>query len=436
MTTIKFDNDYLDPYMEMVEDTESPRIMHLWSALFNVSSALGRRCWLPFGPMELFPNQYVLMVGTPASRKSTAANIAKRLLKESTGVRFAPADTGGQRQGLVLAMQGNPDESKEFLGAQELGSKNTGLASLTDLEEVTNTPEDETASYVAEADKHHIAAVANEFSRFIGQNNHGMLDFLVERWDGDDYEYKTRQSSIKLKNTLLNLLACTTPSSLNLAMPPQAGGQGFLSRMILVFGAKKYREIPRPSVPDQDLVLRVKDTLDHIYYNHNGAFHETPDARAYSEGLYGWTLEISDPRFAYYAERRYTHLLKLAMVLAATRRSLTIVKEDYELAHRILRATERGMPDALGEFGMNPLAVLKQEILEQMRASQGPVSMEQIISMFHRDARAHEMSEVINDLLRSKQIKRIQLPTGQTVLSAVYSRKDTEDEMLKLLAEN
>ena len=170
----------------MVEDTESPRIMHLWSALFNVSSALGRRCWLPFGPMELFPNQYVLMVGTPASRKSTAANIAKRLLKESTGVRFAPADTGGQRQGLVLAMQGNPDESKEFLGAQELGSKNTGLASLTDLEEVTNTPEDETASYVAEADKHHIAAVANEFSRFIGQNNHGMLDFLVERWDGDD----------------------------------------------------------------------------------------------------------------------------------------------------------------------------------------------------------------------------------------------------------
>jgi hypothetical protein len=433
---IKFNNDYLNRYMEMVEDTESPRIFHLWSAIFNLSSSLGRRCWLPFGPMNIWPNHFILIIGSPASRKSTAASIAKRALKSATGVRFAPADTGGQRQGLVLAMQGNPDDSREYLGAAELGAKGADILTLADLAEVTNIPPTEEHAFVDEADKHHIAVVASEFSRFIGQNNLQMMDFLVERWDGDDYEYKTRQSNIVLKNTLMNLLACTTPTMLNNSMPSAAGGQGFLSRMILVYGARKYRDIPRPSVPDQDLVLRVKDVLNDVYYNMAGAFDETKDGRAYSESLYGYTLEITDPRFAYYAERRYTHLLKLAMCLAAARKDRTIVRADYEEAHRILRATERGMPDALGEFGMNPLAMLKQEILEQLRANQGPVTMEQVVAMFHRDARTQEITEVINDLLKTKQVKMNQLPDGRRVLSAVFSWKDTEDEMLRLLSEN
>lgn len=436
MTHIKFNNDYLDAYMAMVEDTESPRIFHLWSAIFDVAAALGRRCHLPFGPMEIYPNHYILIVGSPASRKSTAASIAKRTLKSSTGVRFAPADTGGQRQGLVLAMQGEESNAKEFLGAAELGAKNTGLISLTDLEEVTNVPEDERATFIDEADKHHIAVVAGEFSRFIGQNNLQMMDFLVERWDGDDYEYKTRQSSIVLKNTLMNLLACTTPTSLNNSLPPAAGGQGFLSRMILVYGAKKYREIPRPSLPPESLVATVKDTLDHIYYQLAGPFSETREARAFSESLYSYTLEITDSRFAYYAERRYTHLLKLAMCLAATRKTMVINKEDYELAHRILRATERGMPEALGEFGMNPLAMLKQEILEQLRAGMAPVTMNQLVSMFHRDARTNEISEVINDLIRSGQVKGLQLPSGERVLTATYTKKNTEDEIMEILEEN
>jgi hypothetical protein len=34
--------------------------------------------------------------------------------------------------------------------------------------------------FVAEADKHHLAVVASEFSRFIGQHNLSMLDFLGE----------------------------------------------------------------------------------------------------------------------------------------------------------------------------------------------------------------------------------------------------------------
>lgn len=436
MPKIEFKTPYLNDYLQMVEDTESPRIFHIWSAIFAVSAALGRRCWLPFGTFDIFPNHYILLVGTPGTRKTTASSMGKRMLKASTGVRFAPSDTGFQRQGLIIALQGPEDNSQEFLDSAKLGSQDTSLSSLSDLEEITNiSPEEERLGFTDVADKHHIAIVASEFSRIIGQNNMAMMDFLGERYDGEDYEYLTKTSHIKLKDTLMNMVACTTPVSIANALPPQAGGQGFLSRIILVYGARKYKQVPRPSSPPEELVSRVKDTLDNVYYTLSGAFTETDDAREFCESIYGYTLDIADSRFAYYAERRFTHLIKLGMVLAASRGSMEISRTDYEESHRILRATEKGMPDALGEFGMNPLAALKQEILEQLRHQQGPLTMEQIIAMFHRDARSHEITEVVNELIRMGQVVGSQAPNGTRVLTAAFTKQNTEEAMMDLLGE-
>lgn len=388
------------------------------------------------GTFDVYPNHYILLVGTPGTRKTTAANLAKKLLKGSTGTRFAPSDTGGQRQGLINALLGDEGQEKEFLGNMELGARENSIASLTQLEEITNEPDNEQAMFIAEADKNHLAVIASEFSRFIGQNNLSMLDFLGEvGYDGESYTYQTRQTNITLKNPLMNILACTTPTMLNNSMPPAAGGQGFLSRMILVYGTRKYKLVPRPQAPNALLVAKVRDRLNDAYHRLSGAFDETKDGRSYSESLYGYQIQISDSRFGYYGERRYTHLIKLAMCLAASRGDSTITKSDYEEAHRILRATERGMPDALGEFGLNPLALLKQEILEQLRATQGPLTMEQIVAMFHRDARSREIAEVINDLLKMGQVVMSQLPSGKRVISAVARKGDTEEEMMDLIAE-
>ena len=237
----------------MVKDTESPRIFHIWSAIFAVSAALGRRCYLPFGTGEIFPNHYVLLIGTPGTRKTTAANIGKRILAKSTGVRFAPDDTGGQQQGLLLALRGPEDQPKEYVGNSELGAKEGTIASLTQLEEVTNDPLEPILDFVDTADKHHLAIVASEFSRIIGQNNMSMMDFLGERYDGESYQYQIKQGIVKLPHTLINMIACTTPVSIANALPPQAGGQGFLSRIIFVYGAKKYKQVPRPAAPDVEV---------------------------------------------------------------------------------------------------------------------------------------------------------------------------------------
>lgn len=386
--------------------------------------------------MTIFPNQYIALVGTPGTRKSTAIGIMKRQLRKSTGVRFAPADTAGQRQGLVEAMRGS-DAQKEFLANVELAVGENSLAGLTleDIAQVTNLPdEDETTAFVSAADKHHIMVTATELSRFIGQNNFSMLDFLGTMWDGEDYEYQTKGGLVTLKNPLINLVSATTPTSLNIAMPPAAGGQGFLSRMILVYGSRKYKLVPRPVEPTEEQIAQVRSGFNRAYYELAGAFTETDEARAYSESLYDFQLEINDPRFGYYHERRYDHLIKLAMALAGSRGSMEIVKDDYQEAHKILRATERGMPDALGEFGMNPLAALKQNMLEFIR-SRGTVPVEELRAVFHRDSRATDFMEAVNDLSRLKQVSMTQLPSGGAVLIARGGKSNNEDAMIKALME-
>lgn len=332
-------------------------------------------------------------------------------------------------------MAGSSEQAKEFLGAVEVANNSIAGLTLEDIAEVNNTPDDERAQFISVADKNHLMLVSGEFGQFIGQNNRPLLDFLTSMWDGEDYEYQIKSGITTLKKPLLNILGATTPTSIAQNMPPAAGGQGFLSRVILVYGARKYKSVPRPVSPDVELVSRVQDTLQRVYYELAGAFTESADARAYSIGLYDYPLEISDSRFGYYNERRYTHLIKLAMCLAAGRGTQTIESIDYAEAHRILRATERGMPDALGEFGMNPLATLKQSLLEQVRAAT-VIPMEVLQAMFHRDARSFEIAEVINDLQKMNQIKLTQTKGSTSInVHAVFTKDNTESGMMNLLAE-
>lgn len=432
---LRFETQFLNDYLRMVEDTESPRLFHVWSAVSGLAAALGRRCHFQLGPLEVFPNQYIALVGTPGTRKSTAMNLMAKQLRKSTGVKFAPIDTGNQRQGLIKAMVGEEEEEvKAYLDGVDIASNNSiaGLVfeRLGEVEFAETNPE----FLVDSKDKHHILVKATELSRFLGQNNMAMLDFLVPMWDGEDYDYQTKTTTQILKNPLMNLISCTTPVSIHHCMPPAAGGQGFLSRMILVYGANKYKIVPTPKDPSDEDTMEIRRVFHEAYTELAGEFTETGEAQAYRESIYGQALEITDPRFGYYHERRQDHLIKLAMALCASRVEQLITLADYQEAHRILRATERGMPDALGEFGMNPLAALKQAILEYLR-HHGATQVDELRAVFHRDARMSEFTEALNDLQRLSQVGLASLPSGQSVLVPKMGFKNAEDEMMRALAQ-
>ena len=75
--------NWLDAYMIFTERIEPPDGFNQWSGLWALATALNRKVWIPFDFYTVYPNLFTVLVGPPASRKTTAAVIAKNLCKKA-----------------------------------------------------------------------------------------------------------------------------------------------------------------------------------------------------------------------------------------------------------------------------------------------------------------------------------------------------------------
>src|SRR4051812_17371274 len=92
-------NDFFTDYLAYAGhgESESPAVFHRWTCVSIISALLGRQIWLPFGHANIYPNQYVLLMGPPASRKGTAMGIGKNLLKAPGYSRFGSDKSSKER---------------------------------------------------------------------------------------------------------------------------------------------------------------------------------------------------------------------------------------------------------------------------------------------------------------------------------------------------
>lgn len=436
MVSLVFNSSYFDNYMRLVEDTESPRLYHIWSALWGISVCLGRRCWVQNGPFRIYPNQYVVLVGNPASRKNSASDLIVRLVQEHTDVRFAPPSTGGHQNGIMRAMVGKEDESINV----DKFVQQTGKHSIADLstEELYTMPMG--GRVIAADDRHAVAIAPREFSAFIGQKSRPICDFLTDIWDAPEVHHhqtvsQGKPTAVKLHKPLINMLGATTPTNLMEAMPAGALGQGILSRIILVFGHGKHKSIPVPKKPPSHLADRIGHHLRTIYTEFHKSFQETPQAITKRAELYDDDLVITDARFIYYKERRQAHLVKVAMAFAASCGRTEIRAIDYEHADQLLRQTEKLMPQALGEFGMSKVAAAKQRIVEFIRECEDPVGLGTLRAVMHRDLSMGDLIACMEDLVASDQVvKHKDAKNGVSFLPKLDKRM-IQRELMDLMCE-
>lgn len=402
-------NDFLLTHLKYVHNTESPILMHVWSAIMAASAAMGRHVWIDSGARRLYANNYCLLVGPPGTRKNSAINVAVDLLRKNTQVKFAPDDTGGQRQGLIAAIE-NSTDNKMKTDFDDLVSdpKNFGVEDLAILGNINlNLKKDD-------PDKHAMFINATEFGSFLGQGSLDMTRFLIKMWDCEPYKYALKKEEMILKHPLVNLLGGTTSSDLSTLLPPEAIGQGFMSRIILVFAPRKHKSVP-PS--KWCLNTKHKDELDKVYrflfHEMEGGMKKSQKAADLEDKIYGQNIRLQDTRFIHYSERRADHLAKLAMVLAAVRKSYTIEYSDYAEANNILLETEKHMTDALGEYGLSPLAVSRQKMIEFIQHAQGPVTSEILWLMLRKDMRLLDFKNSISELINAKKIMQIDTVNGK-----------------------
>lgn len=400
-------NDYFEAYFSYagVGESEAPSIFHRWASISIIGAILARRIWLPFGHSNIYPNQYVMFMGSAGTRKSTAINIGAKLLKGTGYDKFA-ADRVSKEK--FLMMMSSVDEMN-----------------LDDPDALLELTLDEPAeSYI----------VAEEFTDFTGMNNMEFYTMLTKLWDcPSEYLHpKIHGKDVEVNKPTVSILSGNTAQGFSLAFPAEALGNGFLSRVILVYGETTGRKVTFPKPLEegkrQELIsfLREVKRLD-------GACELTEAAKAICDRIYKEYIPIDDHRFLGYANRRFTHLLKLSMVIAAARLSITIDVEDILKANTLLYVTELKMPRALGEFGKSKYSDAASAIIDILHTAKRPVSANELWKKVQKDFnRLTEFHDVLKNLQQAEKIQTMKMGATVGFVPCFKPNQEWSEDLIKL----
>lgn len=371
--------DFFRSYMEFVGASEAPTLYHRWTAVSILGTLIGRKLKLPFGHGEIYPNQYIMLMGSPGTRKGTAMNIGRRLLRDIGYKRFAPDRVSKER----FLMEMKP-RSADFL---EEGN--------TDL------------SILAFDEPFELYAFAEEFTDFVGQGGMEFMTMLTKLWDNmEEYTHpKIHGKSIMVEKPTVNLFGGNTVQGFALAVPPEALGNGFMSRVIFVHAEPTGRKITFPLPPCPSL----KETLcQHLKMidKMQGTATISEEAMPILERIYHEFKNVDDHRFQHYSTRRFTHLLKLSLIIAASSLRSVLSRQDVLQANTLLHYTELRMPKALGEFGRSKYSDVANMILEYLNRTTKPVQFNDLWKLVQKDlAKTTDLLDVLKGLQVANKVQ-------------------------------
>lgn len=338
--------DWLKAFVEYASFGEAPLTMYFWVGVSAVAGALRRRVWIDQGFFRWLSNFYIVLVAPPGIvAKSTTASIGMNLLREVPNIKFGPDVVTWQALVQSLA------NSTEMF---PLGDKFYPQSAIT--------------------------IESSEFGNFLNPNDREMVDVLVSLWDGKQGAFtkitKT-QGNDEIINPWVNIVACTTPAWIAGNFPEYMIGGGFTSRCIFVYAEEKRKYVAYPSehLPPEFLAMRLKliQDLERIS-NLAGPYEIDPQAIKWGEEWYEKLYKnrpphLNNERFGGYIARKQTHIHKLAMIMAASRRDeRVILLDELQGADALVSALEVSMPRVFSHIGRTEISRHMEELLSCVRA--------------------------------------------------------------------
>lgn len=377
---------FFDAYLSYTEETENPKLFHRWCALVGIGTFLGRQFFFEHGHFTVYPNMYTMLMGAPGTRKSTAIKIMKKLLVEAGYNTIAADRTTKEKFMLDLAGENTDADGRDILSENLFGS---GDASSTPRE---------------------CFICADEFNDFLGTGNIEFLSLLGTLWDySGTYSNRIKNGrSVDIVDPTISILSGNTPTGFALAFPTEIIGQGFFSRMLLVYGESTGKRITFPKPPDHSETKALVQWLIEIKQKVVGKAVLAPKAERLLDRIYKSWGGIDDVRFANYSNRRFQHLLKLCLICAASRISIEIDVQDVVHANTVLSHTEHLMPKALGEFGKAKHSDAAHKILQILEAAMKPMSPKDLWKQVHNDLdRMEQMGEILRGLIAADKVMHV-----------------------------
>lgn len=389
------DKPLFDLYFEYVKDTEPPLIYHRWALIASVGAFLGRQFWFPFGSTRIYPNQYIMLIGNPGTRKSTAIKTAAKVLQSAGYDHFAAEKTTKEK--FLLDLEGAEDDTGSYTGKQ---ASRSGGPSARDIL-ATMDLDDESEAH--DGIPREVFVTADEFNEFVGTGNLDFLSMLGALWDWDSetktYKHRFKNSkSISIYQPTISILGGNTHAGFQAAFPEAAIGQGFLSRLILVYSEPSGRKVTFPEKPSDRIAVELMEQFEKIKKTVHGEARRTQSASTALDTIYRAWTDLEDGRFKSYSTRRFTHLLKICLIVAAMRCSTVIDIQDVLLANSVLHYTEASMPKALGEYGRSRNSIATHNLMTALYETKRPLTIEELYKVVQRDL---EKKDQITDLIRN-----------------------------------
>lgn len=365
-------------------------IFNRWAIISCIGASLGRQYYLPFGDSNIFPNMYTMLIGDPGTRKSSAIKGAKRILAQAGYDKFSADRTSKEK--FLIDLEGKTDEDGKIVEGN--------LAMEAMFGDSTEN-----------CDPCETFIVSDEFNEFVGAGNIEFLSMLGNLWDWDSPQMAFKQRlkttrSVSIYQPTISILSGNTHAGFTQAFPPEAIGQGFMSRLLLIYGEASGKKIAFPTKPSDELRLRVIDNIIAMRQCAVGEATMTTQARQMLEVIYRTFTDLGDARFKHYSTRRFTHLLKLCLVCTASNHRTEIGAADVLYANTILTFTEHSMPKAMGEYGKSRHTDVLAKILAILSDVKVPIQQSDLWKQVQSDLdKPDDLIKLLAGLVQADKIQ-------------------------------
>jgi len=396
--------NFIEQYLEYTAKTECPKFFHRWTAINSLAAYLGRSIHFKHGHFTIYPNLYTMLIGSPGTKKSSAIKIGAKLIKQAGYKTFAAKKTRQEKFLLDLAEQ----SERRFMA--QGGSLTAEGSDILEQNLFGTEEQEDPADAYLDRPPAEMYVAADEFNNFIGINNLDFVSILGELWDYEGvYDYKLKSAdSVFIPHPTVNILGGNTPTGFAHAFPPETIGQGFFSRLLLVYGEPTGVKYTFPPEPSEELQGVLIHTLHRIKAEVSGEVELTPEAEEAIDKIYHTWEGLDDMRFEHYANRRLAHLIKLCMVVMASRISTRMEKRDVIEANTLLTFTELLMPKALGEFGRSKNSAVAHRVMAVIDAANAPITLQGIWKAVHQDLdNRNQLIEMLNNLQVADKIQPV-----------------------------
>jgi Protein of unknown function (DUF3987) len=376
-------------YLKYTAQGEPPATFNRWSLIVAIGAYLGRQYYFEHGHSIIYPNMYAMLIGVSGTRKSTSIKLMKKLI-QAAGYSTIAADRSTKEKFLL------------DLAGEDL------VPSIDDSDILNQNlfPE----AFAMSGIDREMFIMADEFNDFFGNGNIEFISLLGSLWDFNG-EYKNRiktGKSVVINNPTISILGGNTPTQFNVAFPPEVLGQGFFSRTLLIYGEPNGKRITFPPKPEQAATEFIVKYFAEIKRVVSGGAKLSRESEKLLDTIYQQNNRIDDVRFDSYSNRRLNHLIKLCLIVSASRFSIEITERDIIYANTILTHAEQFMPKALGQFGKAKNSDVTHKILEVISNAERPITITELWTHVSNDLeKITYLQDILTNLVAANKIQTV-----------------------------